>query len=80
MPVPNLLDRELAKGGWVGGMFGQTRQSPQIQMGRRVLFLASGCNACEQDSVRDQGVNTALFSAACGHSKMGFLAGSVQVC
>lgn len=34
MPAPNLLDCELAEGGWVSGVFQQTRQLLQIQSGK----------------------------------------------
>ena len=76
MPAPSLLACGLAKGHWVRGVAGQARQSPCIQ--RRKGSCISSLRAqgvSEQDSVRDQGINTALRSVGCGHSKMRFSAG-----
>lgn len=76
MPAPSLLACGLAKGHWVRGVAGQNGQSPCIQ--RRKGSCISSLRTqgvSKQDSVRDQGINTAPCSVGCGRSKMWFSAG-----
>lgn len=70
MPAPGLLACGLAKGCWVSGVVGKAGSHPRSKAGRRVAFPASGPEVFAQGGVRDEGINTALLSAACGHGEM----------